>query len=78
LGDWPNAPFDLIFLDPPYGKGMGKKALEAALQGGWLSPDAMIVWEENAPMLPPPGFSRLDTRKYGDTHVTLLQITAQP
>lgn len=78
LGDWPNAPFDLVFLDPPYGKGMGKKALEAALQGGWLSPDAMIVWEENAPMLPPPGFSRLDTRKYGDTHVTLLQITAQP
>lgn len=75
LGPWPNAPFDLIFLDPPYGKGMGQKALAAARTGGWLAPGAMIVWEESAPMQPPEGFSRIDTRKYGDTHVTLLEVT---
>ena len=76
LGPWPNAPFDLIFLDPPYGKGMGQKALAAARAGGWLAPGAMIVWEESAPMQPPEGFSRIDTRKYGDTHVTLLSVDA--
>ncbi len=78
LGAWPMAPFDLVFLDPPYGKGMGQKALSSALGGGWLAPQAMIVWEEAAPMLPPAGFERIDTRKYGDTHITLMQVKAQP
>lgn len=73
LGPWPNARFDLVFLDPPYGKGMGQTALAAARAGGWLAPDAMIVWEENAPMNAPEGFERIDKRKYGDTHVTLLR-----
>lgn len=73
LGAWPNAPFDLVFLDPPYGKGMGEKALSAALQGGWLAQDALIVWEEQAAQHAPEGFTRVDTRKYGDTHVTLLE-----
>ncbi|MBM1633216.1 16S rRNA (guanine(966)-N(2))-methyltransferase RsmD [Sulfitobacter mediterraneus] len=73
LGPWPNARFDLVFLDPPYGKGMGQTALAAARTGGWLAPDAMIVWEENAPMNAPEGFERIDKRKYGDTHVTLLR-----
>lgn len=76
LGSWPNAPFDLVFLDPPYGKGMGQTALAAARTGGWLAPDAMIIWEENAPMNAPEGFERLDKRKYGDTHVTLLRHVA--
>jgi len=73
LGAWPMAPFDLLFLDPPYGKGMGEKALLAALDGGWIAEDALIVWEENAPQQAPEGFARVDTRKYGDTHVTLLE-----
>ncbi len=73
LGSWPNAAFDLVFLDPPYGKGMGQTALAAARTGGWLASDAMIIWEENAPMQAPEGFERLDKRKYGDTHVTLLR-----
>lgn len=78
LGAWPNAPFDLVFLDPPYGKDMGQKALQAARAGGWLADGAMIVWEENAPMVAPEGFKRLDTRKYGDTHVTLLRYQGYP
>ncbi len=69
-------PFDLVFMDPPYGKSMGQKALAAALAGGWLAPDATIVWEESAPMHAPAGFIRKDTRKYGDTHVTLMQVTS--
>ena len=73
LGPWPSARFDLVFLDPPYGKGMGQTALAAARAGGYLAPDAMIVWEENAPMNAPEGFERIDKRKYGDTHVTLLR-----
>ncbi len=76
LGAWIAAPFDLVFLDPPYGKGMGQQAIIGARNGGWLAPDAIIVWEENAPMNAPAGFQRIDKRKYGDTHVTLLRNTA--
>ncbi|UWR22730.1 16S rRNA (guanine(966)-N(2))-methyltransferase RsmD [Sulfitobacter sp. S190] len=72
LGAWPSAPFDLVFLDPPYGKGMGQSALISAAAGGWLTAGATIVWEESAPMHAPDGFERTDRKKYGDTHVTFL------
>ncbi|MFN3953963.1 MAG: 16S rRNA (guanine(966)-N(2))-methyltransferase RsmD [Pararhodobacter sp.] len=68
--------FGLVILDPPYGKGLGARALASALAGGWLAPGAHVLWEENAPQTPPPGFSHVDTRRYGETHVTLLRLTA--
>lgn len=67
------APFDLVFLDPPYGKALGAKAIGAARQGGWLAAGAVLVWEESAPQDAPDGFDLLDQRKFGDTHVTLLE-----
>lgn len=75
LGPCVGAPYDLVFLDPPYGKGLGEKALEAARTGGWLAQDAWIVWEESLPMPPPPGFTLQDTRKYGETHISFMQVT---
>src|SRR5690606_28432752 len=42
------APFGLVFADPPYGKGLGERALRAALAGGWLAPGALCVVEEAA------------------------------
>lgn len=72
LGVWPGPKFDLVFLDPPYGKGLGQQALGAVRAGGWLSEGAVIVWEESAPMDAPEGFTRTDRRKFGGTHVTLL------
>lgn len=74
LGAWIAAPYDLVFLDPPYGKGMGQLALAAARAGGWLAQGAVVVWEESTSMHAPAGFTRLDKRKYGDTHVTLLKL----
>ncbi len=71
LGENPGAPYDLLFLDPPYGKSLGQKAI-AALSQGWIADEALIVWEENAPMQPPAGFTQQDSRKYGDTHITLM------
>lgn len=73
LGSDSGAPFSLVFLDPPYGLGLGEKALASAIAGGWLAPGAIIVWEEGAPPGPPPGFSVLDQRRYGDTLVTVLR-----
>ena len=48
-------PFNLVFADPPYGRGLGEKAVASALVGGWLTADALIVVEEAAatPFKPP-------------------------
>lgn len=70
----PKAPgvFGLVFLDPPYGKGLGEKALASAVGQGWLAPEAVVLWEEAAPQEAPAGFTLLDQRRYGETWVTLL------
>jgi len=73
LGANPASGYDLVFLDPPYGKGLGEVALAAVTQGGWLAPGAMVVWEEGAAPAVPEGFVLADQRKYGDTIVTLLR-----
>jgi 16S rRNA (guanine966-N2)-methyltransferase len=66
-------PCGLVFLDPPYGMGLGEKALATASAGGWVAPEAVIVWEERAPQAAPSGFGLLDQRRYGDTFITLMQ-----
>ncbi len=73
LGAHTGEAHDLVFLDPPYGKGMGLRALTAAADMGWIAKGALIVWEENTPQLAPEGFDRLDSRKFGDTHATFLR-----
>ena len=65
--------FDLVFLDPPYGKGLGEAALASCSAGQWLAPGALVVWEDSKAPLVPSGFSQIDQRKYGDTLVTLLR-----
>ncbi|MGL5008319.1 MAG: RsmD family RNA methyltransferase, partial [Paracoccaceae bacterium] len=73
LGPLTGTRFDLVFLDPPYGKTLGEAALSSALHGNWLAPEALIVWEESTPPTPPAGFNQLDQRRYGDTLVTILR-----
>ena len=75
MGACAETPFDLVFLDPPYGRGLGQLAL--ASLGSWLSEDALIVWEESAPMDAPAGYTVQDQRRYGGTHVTLLTHTGK-
>ncbi|MCB1491899.1 MAG: 16S rRNA (guanine(966)-N(2))-methyltransferase RsmD [Rhodobiaceae bacterium] len=71
-------PFTLVFCDPPYGKGLGEKALASALGGGWLADGAVVVLEEDADaeIAVPDGFTEWDRRRYGDTVVVFL--TASP
>jgi 16S rRNA (guanine966-N2)-methyltransferase len=63
------APFNLAFLDPPYGKGLGEKALLSAAAGGWLEDGAIIVLEERAGAVKalPEGFMEIDRRTWGET-----------
>lgn len=69
-------PFDVLFADPPYGKGLAEKALAAAGAGGWLAPGAIAVVEERADsaFAAPEGYEPLDERRYGDTAVYFLRF----
>ncbi|CTQ32475.1 16S rRNA (guanine(966)-N(2))-methyltransferase RsmD [Jannaschia rubra] len=66
----PGTPHDLLFLDPPYGKGLGEAAVAALLSAGWIAPGALVVWEEATPPALGP-LTPVDQRRYGDTLVTL-------
>ena len=77
LGDASNrGTFDLVFLDPPYGKGLGERALASAAQGRWLAPRAVAVIEERkgTTIALPPEFTPLDQRTWGDTHVLFTRF----
>lgn len=69
--------FNLVFLDPPYGKGLGERSLAALAVGGWLTPGAVAVWERGAdePDLDIAGYERLDTRRWGAARVDVLRLT---
>jgi len=71
----PIEPFSLVFLDPPYGKGLAEKALVSVRQGGWLKPGALIVVEEaaDAAFKAPEGFLELERRRYDDTEFVLMR-----
>ena len=74
LGPITGDPFDLVFADPPYGKGLGDRALSAAVTGGWLTPGAIAVIEDSTAIAAPEGFEALDSRRYGQTWVTVLRF----
>ena len=71
----PLEPFSLVFLDPPYGKGLAERALNSAREGNWLKPDALIVVEEaaEAAFKAPEGFAELERRQYDDTEFVFLR-----
>lgn len=70
LGD----PFDLVFLDPPYGKGLGERTLAKLGAGGWITADALIMLEVGADETPKlEAFETLDERGYGAAKVFFLK-----
>jgi len=75
LGPFRGAPFDLIFADPPYGAGLAGKALDAAREGGWIAPGAIIVGElgagEEVPQMA--SLTLVDQRRYGDTRIVIFR-----
>jgi len=69
------APFDLAFLDPPYAKGLGDKAVAELVAHGWLAPGALLVFErgrgEPDPKLE--GLTLVDARDYGAARVLFFK-----
>ncbi len=71
----PNEPFGLVFLDPPYRKGLAEKSLASLRDGGWLAPEALVIVEEAADtrFAAPDGFVETERRRYDDSEFTFLR-----
>lgn len=75
LGTSPLPPFDIVFADPPYGRGMGEATLAEAVRGGWVAAGALAVLEERTAALPErvTGWTMLDRRSVGDSAFAILE-----
>lgn len=75
---YPVEPFSLVFLDPPYGRGLADKAVASLRDGKWLTPGALVVVEESkeAAFAAPDGFEELERRAYDETEFVFLRATA--
>jgi 16S rRNA (guanine966-N2)-methyltransferase len=68
--------FTLVFIDPPYRKELGTRALRSLVKGGWLAAGALVLVEESAGagLELPQGFAEIETRNYGDTRLHILKF----
>jgi 16S rRNA (guanine966-N2)-methyltransferase len=69
--------FSLIFLDPPYGRGLALNTLEALQDSCLMQPDARVVAEHSHRETLPEQVGRLrlnQCRRYGDTQVAFYGI----
>ncbi len=64
--------FDLVFIDPPYGKGLGLQALKILTKYELLNKDTLIILEEGEQINSIESFSIDDCRRYGSSYAHFL------
>lgn len=76
----PGAPFDIVFLDPPYAMPAEEvtELVERARARGQLAGDALVVYErsESAPKLALADARELKSKRHGITSVDLIRLGA--
>ena len=63
---------DLVFLDPPYEKNLGEKAMSILLKYGWVKRNAIFVLEKEIKSELSCDLKLIDQRKYGKTEINIL------
>ena len=69
--------FDLIFVDPPYGKVDPNEIIKAISDNDLLAMDGVLIYEESirTPFVYPEDSFTLDSEKrYGDTKIYYLSV----
>lgn len=72
-------PFDIVFIDPPYGEDRLAPTMKSLLRGGFLAEDGFVLAEVESNLRPDPatmalpGLSLELSREYGQTRILLWQ-----
>ncbi|BBD07840.1 16S rRNA (guanine(966)-N(2))-methyltransferase RsmD [Desulfovibrio ferrophilus] len=82
LSGAPDRAFGLVFIDPPYGKDLLVPALEKALGGGWIAPEAFVLAEVEAglalePEAVHPDLELVTDRSYGQTRIVVWKTVSK-
>jgi len=69
---------DAVFLDPPYGRRDGERALRCLHDGGWLAPEAVVLVElgKGDPFRPPAPFAVAREHGHGAGRLVRLATVA--
>ncbi len=69
--------FDLIFIDPPYLKGLVNPTLASLCASSLAHKGTILIVEHHPkePIEPPEGLALTDSRKYGQTLITFLSVS---
>ena len=67
-------PFDVVYLDPPYGNAVPLQLFALLRERGLLAPDAVVVYEHAARTILPeiPGYRSVREEVYGDVALAFL------
>jgi 16S rRNA (guanine966-N2)-methyltransferase len=68
--------FNIIFIDPPYYKGVADKALVSLIEQGWVAKGAIIIVELSKRedlAFSAEDFQQIDIKKYGNSKIILLE-----
>lgn len=69
----PGGSYGLVFVDPPYGRGLAGPAVNALSRGGWLDPGAFVAAEveKGAEINAPESLAPVAERLFGQTRLLL-------
>ncbi|GIX17341.1 MAG: DNA methyltransferase [Rhodothalassiaceae bacterium] len=71
-------PFTIVYLDPPYGEGLIRPALEGLGRAGWIAADSLVIAETDAreEIALPAAWSVMDRRVTGRAALHFLRPPA--
>ncbi len=69
------APYDILYLDPPYGRGLIPPTLAALTAAGWVTGDSLVIAETDSrePLSWPTAWHCLDHRRCGRAALHILR-----
>lgn len=75
----PNAPFDLVFIDPPFHCGLVPQVIDLLAKNQWLAENALLYIEtekDHAPLTLPEGWQILKEKTAGQVVSRLVRINS--
>ena len=68
-------PFDIAYIDPPYGFEDMQVFVDQLIENGWMKPDGILIVEQG---IRDPELAGFDHRPHGDTRISIRRLSETP